>query len=358
MGCCFASPPARGLRILNRALAEGIGPTGESVFRVLEQFRAARCLIDRSFMLFSLQCRQGRCLSTDMIRQNCGSTFARTCRALCVLTFGLAAARHLGAQSVPAASNTNQPSFDVISIHEHAPGYWPKFERMQFTQDGLIWQNALPQSIIIYAYNLRDPKLMRTLIPGAPKWIRTDWCDIRARFSEADIERLKAMDVAHRESFQRQLLQSLLVDRFKLKAHLVPTDSKYFELTVASNGPKNIKLSKPGEKQNMIWINRGYAQFSAFSLAPLILFSQEEEDDVLVMDKTGLTGNYDYEIKWARSPLPGPQQGAEGVPQPPPEEDSPQFPRALEEQLGLKLVPVHGQLDRIVIDSINKPSPN
>jgi len=265
----------------------------------------------------------------------------------------------LCAQSNSVATPSQLPSFEVISIHEHEPGYWPKFERMQFTEDGLIWQNALPQSIIIYAYNLRDPKLLRTLIPGAPKWIRTDWCDIRARLSDVDIDRLKSMDSNARASFQRQLLRSLLIERFEFKAHVVPTDTRYYELVVAKNGPKNIKESQPNEKQNMVWIDLGYAQFSAFSLEPLILFSQEEEDDRLVIDKTGLIGKYDYEFKWARSPRTMARPGTTSIPQPPSEEEGrAQLPRALEEQLGLKLVPVRGQLDQIVIESIEKPAPN
>jgi uncharacterized protein (TIGR03435 family) len=265
----------------------------------------------------------------------------------------------LSAQSSSVATQVPLPSFEVISIHEHEPGYWPKFERMRFTEDGLIWQNALPQNIIIYGYNLRDPKLLRSLIPGAPKWIRTDWCDIRAKLSDQDIVRLKSMDASERESFQRQLLRSLLIERFKLKAHVVSTDTKYYELVVAKNGAKNIKESKPDEKQNMVWIDLGYAQFSAFSLEPLILFSQEEEDDTLVVDKTGLDGKYDYEFKWARSPRTMARPGTTSIPQPPSEEEGrAQLPRALEEQLGLKLVPVRGQLDQIVIESIEKPTPN
>jgi len=80
-----------------------------------------------------------------------------------------------------------------------------------------------------------------------------------------------------------------------------------------------------------------YAQFSAFSLEPLILFSQEEEDDRLVIDKTGLIGKYDYEFKWARSPRTMARPGTTSIPQPPSEEEGrAQLPRALEEQFGIE----------------------
>jgi uncharacterized protein (TIGR03435 family) len=65
-----------------------------------------------------------------------------------------------------------------------------------------------------------------------------------------------------------------------------------------------------------------------------------------VVDKTGLTGNYDIDLKWT----PDDQQGTPDA--------GPSLFTALEEQLGLKLVPAKGPVDKLVVDHVEKPSEN
>jgi uncharacterized protein (TIGR03435 family) len=66
----------------------------------------------------------------------------------------------------------------------------------------------------------------------------------------------------------------------------------------------------------------------------------------IVVDKTGLSGNYDIELKWT----PDDQQGTPDA--------GPTLFTALEEQLGLKLVPAKGPVDTFVVDHVEKPSEN
>jgi uncharacterized protein (TIGR03435 family) len=67
----------------------------------------------------------------------------------------------------------------------------------------------------------------------------------------------------------------------------------------------------------------------------------------VVIDKTGLTGYYDITLKWT------PDGTAAGDPDAPPD-----LFTALEEQLGLKLVPARGPVDTIVIDHVERLSEN
>jgi uncharacterized protein (TIGR03435 family) len=80
-----------------------------------------------------------------------------------------------------------------------------------------------------------------------------------------------------------------------------------------------------------------------------------------VLDKTGLTGNYDFTLKWT----PDPSEPAMGPPGGPPDASpdannsgGPTLFTALEEQLGLKLVSAKGPEEVIVIDHIEQPSAN
>jgi uncharacterized protein (TIGR03435 family) len=78
-----------------------------------------------------------------------------------------------------------------------------------------------------------------------------------------------------------------------------------------------------------------------------------------VIDKTGLMGAYDFDLKWA--PDPGGNAGPFGPPPPGApalavDPDAPNLYTAVQEQLGLKLENMRGPVDVIVIDRIERPS--
>jgi bla regulator protein blaR1 len=78
-----------------------------------------------------------------------------------------------------------------------------------------------------------------------------------------------------------------------------------------------------------------------------------------VVDKTGLTGRYDFSLEYApEEGGPPPAGGAGGAPPPPPADSGPSIFTALQEQLGLKLESTKGPVDVIVIDHIEKPTAN
>jgi uncharacterized protein (TIGR03435 family) len=83
--------------------------------------------------------------------------------------------------------------------------------------------------------------------------------------------------------------------------------------------------------------------------------------DRTIFDKTGLTGKYDFELKWAPDEAPPPITGGTqgGLPMNDAATDpGPSLFTALQEQLGLKLEPQKGPVDVIVIDHIERPSEN
>jgi uncharacterized protein (TIGR03435 family) len=75
--------------------------------------------------------------------------------------------------------------------------------------------------------------------------------------------------------------------------------------------------------------------------------------DRLVFDKTGLTGRFAFNLAWTpdRLPTEAPPPGI-----PPIDPDGPGLFTALQEQLGLKLRPARGQVDVLVIDSVEHPT--
>lgn len=84
-----------------------------------------------------------------------------------------------------------------------------------------------------------------------------------------------------------------------------------------------------------------------------VLSHQPDLGNRLVLDQTGLTGLYDWTLKWAPvNAEPGEPEASAGDP------SEPALFTALQEQLGLKLESQKAPVDVVVIDRIEKPSPN
>jgi uncharacterized protein (TIGR03435 family) len=142
------------------------------------------------------------------------------------------------------------------------------------------------------------------------------------------------------------------------------TEIPIYELVVAKNGPKlkeAIELKEAtdspllagamrvsGSAAGTIWTGQGtpianiMGQLSYAAGRP-------------VYDKTGLTGRYDFTLTYAHENLTAPGASTDAPPQ---MDTAPPLARALEEQLGLKLVPAKGNMDVIVIDHVERPTPN
>jgi uncharacterized protein (TIGR03435 family) len=73
-----------------------------------------------------------------------------------------------------------------------------------------------------------------------------------------------------------------------------------------------------------------------------------------VLDKTGLTAHYDFDLKWRPDPSQFRGNGDKLQSDP----NDPDLFTALQEQLGLKLAAEQAPVDVIVIDSAEKPSEN
>jgi bla regulator protein blaR1 len=73
----------------------------------------------------------------------------------------------------------------------------------------------------------------------------------------------------------------------------------------------------------------------------------------VVLDKTGLSGSYDFLLKWTPLEASGLSASA-----PSPDSESVSLFTAIEEQLGLKLVPAKGPGEVLIIDHIERPSEN
>jgi uncharacterized protein (TIGR03435 family) len=259
----------------------------------------------------------------------------------------------LAAAFIPLTTLAQQPTpqpltFGVVSIKPHSQGagwrLWP-------TPDGYTGSNISLYKLVQEAYGddhrSRDPKL----VTGGPSWIDTDKFDLEAKFDPADIPKVK--DLTYRQ--EADMLRAVLADRFHLKVHFETRDFPVFNLVVARNGLK-MQQSKPvasaGPLANACSVRSksGSPYSLAASNCPIDGLSARLRYviDHIVIDKTGLTARYDFELEWSPDNTPADSPAAV----------HPSIFTAVQEQLGLKLEPATAPLQVLVIDSAEKPTPN
>jgi uncharacterized protein (TIGR03435 family) len=79
----------------------------------------------------------------------------------------------------------------------------------------------------------------------------------------------------------------------------------------------------------------------------------------VVIDRTGLTGNFDFDLTWTPDQMPQGQPGPPppgAPPLPPIDPNGPSIFTAVQEQLGLKLESTKGPVDVVVIDRAEQPT--
>lgn len=203
-------------------------------------------------------------------------------------------------------------------------------------------KNVMLTIIIQRAFDVRDYQLQ-----GAPSWIKERY--------EIDA---KAPEGFSGEKQLRPMLQNLLAERFQMRFH---HESKLLSVYVLSVDKKGSRLSDGREEDapspTKLFVGRG--SITAKS-APLSLFVTPLSRLLRspVLDETGLAGKYDFILHYdpgsAQMPFSSP-----AVAKPPEAESSePSIFTALQEQLGLRMDSKKRQVDVIVIDSIQRPSPN
>jgi uncharacterized protein (TIGR03435 family) len=253
------------------------------------------------------------------------------------------------AQTEPAAGTPLE--FEVASIkpNESMSG---GMSLNRVPGGGFNCSNVTLRMLITFAYDIRDHQLS-----GGPGWIDTDRYDITARldhdsaaaepqgFSDASSARLRAR------------VRALLADRFKLAVRSETKEMPVYALVVAKNGP-HLEEWKTGVGPQI----RGQAGLLTCKKVSMKMFAERVLAQRLgraVLDKTGLGGDFDFEVKYAEEGPPAkpgvdPAGGAPAASEP----SGPTFLIAMQEQLGLKLESQKGPVEFFIVTHAEKASAN
>ncbi len=229
--------------------------------------------------------------------------------------------------------------FEVATIKPSRPD--TGFRNFRFI-DAHRWtaNNQTLKECIAHAYTLPSE-----LISGGPAWVSSDKYDIVA-----------AEPGETRPSTEQNMLRfrNLLADRFKLRFHRERRQMAVYNLIVGKSGPKMTESMLGPEKFNLI-INpspRGGPLLPARATT-MERFAATLPEGILdrpVIDKTGLTKRYDFDLEFSpEGTLMAPPAGLSAV-----YIDSPDIVTAIQ-QIGLKLVAAKGVVEIMVIDFAEKP---
>ena len=255
-----------------------------------------------------------------------------------------AAVASLAAQAPP------QLAFDVVSIRQNNSGSTGGGGGPR-PGGGYVLTNVLTRTLISIAYDIPAGRVL-----GGPGWLATDRYDISARGKESPTRDEAA-----------QMVRSLLTDRFRLAAHVEQRPLPVWVLV----GARTDGQLGPGMRRSAVDCRdpdaRKKAYASASPNARIVCGFQEQPGAFVgggielstlivvvgsasgrpVLDKTGLSGQFDVDLKWT------PSLGADA-----PAGDTVSIFTAVQEQLGLKLENGTAPLDVLVIDRIERPSEN
>lgn len=250
------------------------------------------------------------------------------------------------AQPVPARPAFD--SFEVATIKPADPDSRGRYVRMQSAHQ-LFAKNFTLKELVGFAYSL-TPRA----ISGGPAWIESDRYDILAGTPG---------DVRPSQEEQMSMLRKLLTDRFSLTFHREPKEFSIYALTVAKGGPKlKESAAPPDSPPDLINVvhpedgggarivlparNATMAQFAAMMNRAVL--------DRPVVDRTGLSGKYDFDLEWT----PDETQFGGQLPPGIPEHPKPDLFAAVQQQLGLRLEATRGPIEAFVIDKVARPSEN
>jgi uncharacterized protein (TIGR03435 family) len=283
-------------------------------------------------------------------------------RLLLVVAGWMAVAVPVFGQGVTAG--VKAPEYDVVAIKPNKSG--TNMMRIMGSGDRYSATNISLKMLIENAYNLKTDNL----VSGLPGWANSTHFDIEAKMDEDAVAQLQKLPNEERQAQRRLMMQLLLADRFQLKIHHESKELPMYSLVIAKGGfklkdadpsntyPNGIKgldgVSHPG----MMSVRDGKMTVQAITISNLAnnLSLQLHRQ---VVDKTGLTGKYDFTLQWEPDDNQGPiltgkQQDAAAMAT----NSGPSIFTALQEQLGLRLESTKGPTDTIVVDTVQLPSEN
>ena len=267
-----------------------------------------------------------------------------------LLAFLIVAASQLAAQ-------TDVPTFEVVSVKPNISG---SEATASYVMPGGRYNatNVTVRMLMKTAYQIHE-----TQIVDAPGWIDVDRFDVSAKAADAPATTAAFIEPA------RLMLRPMLADRFKLVVRDERREIPVYALVLgrrdgefgaqfrrtdpeSCKGPDQAVQPAPGAAEpgqplpcNMSFLRPPHVGGRGAEISTLITQLRNGADRVVV-DRTGLTGRFDWDLQWTLEPL-GPAAAA-GV----------SLFTAVREQLGLRLDAERAVVNVLVVQRVERPTPD
>ena len=279
--------------------------------------------------------------------------------------------------TTPAASAQTQPKPEFLLFHPSGP--LPSYEVATvkpLDPDAANSMVRLPPGAFLSPLSIRRyimdayGAIYAAQVVGGPDWLNKDAYDIHGKIPNDLAAALQNMPRQDRLDQTHSMQQSLLADRFHLTAHVETRVLPVYELVPAKSGLTITEVPAPPERKpgdpampmgpgnplppgssRTTFNSSGLRVFNARAIKMQLLarIIGPDAGDRPIVNHTGFTGCFDImDLTWA----PLGDASASSAP------DAPSLTVAVEKTLGIKLVPTKALIEVLVIDHIDKPSPN
>lgn len=272
----------------------------------------------------------------------------------------LATATLLGTVLTAQTPSSSTAAFEVASMKANTSG--AAGGSLRPTAGGRVdGVNMALRDLVLVAYDIPPFRLA-----GAPNWIGTVRYDIIAKLA-SDPSRDPAVASSDASQDMRNAVRALLIDRCKLLTHQETRALNIYALVLTHPGTPSAALKRSncvaaspaaqraGLSQTLdptqplcgIRASAGRIQARGVRMSQFAsTLSGHAQVGRVVVDRTGLEGNWDFELTFAP---PTPASATSDA-------DAPSMFTALDDQLGLKLESTKGPVDVLVIDHIERPT--
>ena len=248
-----------------------------------------------------------------------------------------------------AGTQATLPEFEVASVRPSGPNQREMNGLYTYPGGKVVCKGCRLQYLIMAAFDVQEFQIL-----GGPSWIdlvggaRYDIEAIPPATSQS-IHSNPAIPKNPPNDEQRQMLQSLLIDRFHLKFHRGTQEGPVYTLTRRN---KALRLHVPKDKNAYSWaggIGGGLPDISGLRgtniSMPQLAFRISSWLKRPVLDQTALPGSYDFEYRT-------------GIDNDDPNADLVSSILTSLKGIGLNLKPTTGPVDTIRVDHVEQPSPN
>ena len=222
--------------------------------------------------------------------------------------------------------------FDAVTVKPNKTGS-STTASMYHSGDMLKLENITLQVALWDAFDQQD-----YLIDGIPDWGKKLHFDIQGKILDATPQAIDALTIEQRRAMVIQVLR----ERFGLKTHWVTRDAPEYALVVAKGGSKLTPTTYTRTSSGRNLYEWNAQSVTTDHLAKGLAGTLRRP----VEDRTGLTGLYDFHLKWSADKPDAPA------------DDAPSIFTAVKETLGLELKPIKGPVQVLVVDALELPSEN